>query len=109
MRKMRNLSLLASFVLTVLVPLTGIRVHKLASVVFLLLTVVHIIVYRNRLNGKHWGLLLAVAASFLTGLFGLIFEGYPIILALHRAGSIVLVFFLAIHMFLFHRRLLRSV
>lgn len=108
MKTILNLVLLVSFLLTILAPLTGIHLHKLASVVFLLLTVIHTVLYRKRLNGKRWALLLAVVASFLTGLLGMIFDAYPVVLALHRAGAIVLVFFLAIHIFVFHRRLLAS-
>lgn len=105
MKKFLNLALLVSFVLTILVPLTGIHVHKLASVLFLLLSVVHTIVYRKKLGAKRYGLLALVIVSFLTGLFGMIFDQYPIVLILHRVLSIGLVFFLAIHIFLFHKRM----
>ena len=37
MKKILNAALLVSFILTVLVPLTGVHVHKLASVLFLML------------------------------------------------------------------------
>ena len=50
-------------------------------------------------------MLVAVVLTFLTGLFGAILEKFPIILALHRASSIALVFFLAIHIFKFHKKL----
>lgn len=105
MKKFLNLALLVSFVLTILVPLTGIHVHKLASVLFLLLSVVHTIVYRKKLGAKRYGLLALVIVSFLTGLFGMIFDQYPIVLILHRVLTIGLVFFLAIHIFLFHKRM----
>lgn len=108
MKKLLNYALLVSFLLTVPVPFTGIHVHKLASTLFLLLTVAHTLVYRKKLNGKRWGLLAAVAASFLSGLFGMIFDGVPLILVLHRVGSIALVAALAIHIFVFHRRLRRK-
>ncbi len=105
MKKVLNLALLASFVLTILVPLTGIHIHKLASVVFLLLCVVHTIVYRKKLGAKMYGLLALVIVSFATGLFGMILDQYPIIMVLHRVISIALVFFMAIHIFMFHKRL----
>ena len=108
MKKLLNFALLASFLLTVLVPLTGLHIHKLASVLFLLLTVVHTAVYRKRLNGKRWMLLAAVVLSFLSGLLGMILDQYPLILALHRAGSILLACGIAIHIFVFHRRMLRK-
>ena len=108
MKKTLNIALLLSFAVTVLVPLTGIHLHKLASVIFLLLSVVHTVVYRRKLGLKRWLLLGLIIASFATGLFGMILDEFPLVLIAHRALSIVLVFFLAIHIFVFHRRLLRS-
>lgn len=104
--KLLNWLLLVSFVVTNLAPLTGLIVHKLASVLFLLLCIIHTVVYRKRLKRKTVLLLLVVAAAFLTGLFGLIYDEIPMILALHKAVSIGSVFFLAIHIFVFHRRML---
>ena len=105
MKKVLNISLLISFIVTVMVPLTGVHIHKLASVIFLLLSVVHTITYRKKLGSKRWLLLATVVVSFATGLFGMILDQFPIVLMLHRAISIVLVFFLAIHIFVFHKRL----
>lgn len=108
MKRLLNILLLISFFATILVPLTGVHIHKLASVLFLLLCIVHTVIYRKKLGAKTYALLGAVLLSFMTGLFGMILDQYPIILTLHRAGSIVLVFFLAIHIFVFHRRMLRK-
>lgn len=108
MKKFLNIALLVSFVVTILVPLTGVHIHKLASVIFLLLSVVHTIVYRKRLGAKRYLLLALVVVSFVTGLFGMILDQYPIVLILHRVISIGLVFFLAIHIFVFHKRLSRT-
>ena len=105
MKKLLNLLLLISFIVTVMVPLTGIHIHKLASVIFLLLCIVHTMVYRKKLQAKRWLLLVAVAVSFLTGIFGMILDQYPVVLVLHRCISIALVFFLAIHIFVFHKKL----
>ena len=105
MKKMLNLALLFSFLATILVPLTGVHIHKLASVLFLLLSLVHTIVYRRKLGVKRWLLLAAIVISFATGLFGMILDQIPVILMLHRAISIGLVFFLAIHIFVFHKKL----
>lgn len=104
MKKPLNIALLISFVVTVLVPLTGIHIHKLASVLFLLLSIVHTVAYRKKLGLKRWLLLGLILISFATGLFGMIFDHIPIVLILHRAISIGLVFFLAIHIFVFHRK-----
>lgn len=108
MKKLLNIALLLSFVVTILVPLTGIHIHKLASVLFLLLTVIHTIVYRKKLGFKRYLLLGAVIVSFATGLFGMILDQYPAILTAHRVISIALVFFMAIHIFVFHRKLIKT-
>ena len=100
-----NLLLLISFIVTMMVPLTGIMVHKLASVVFLLLCLVHTIVYRKKMNWKRFAILGIIVVAFCSGLFGMIMEEIPMILALHKAISIVSVFFLAIHIFVFHKKM----
>ena len=104
MKKLLNLALLISFIVTILVPLTGIHMHKLASVLFLLLSIVHTVVYRKKLGAKRWLLLGLILISFASGLFGMIFDHIPIVGILHRVISIALVFFLAIHMFVFHKK-----
>lgn len=105
MNRILNLSLLVSFVLTLLVPLTGIHIHKLASVLFLLLCIVHTVVYRRKLGRKRYLLLALILLSFLSGLFGMIWEQYPLILTAHRVLSIAVVFFAAIHIFVFRKKL----
>jgi hypothetical protein len=105
MKKLLNIALLVSFVVTVMVPLTGVHIHKLASVIFLLLSIVHTITYRKKLGAKRWLLLGLTIISFTTGLFGMILDQLPMVLILHRTISIALVFFLAIHIFVFHKKL----
>lgn len=105
MKKLLNLALLISFVVTVMVPVTDVHVHKMASVLFLLLTVIHTVVYRKGLGAKRFLLLGLVIISFASGLFGMIFDGYAWILVFHRVISIAVVFFCAIHIFVFHKKL----
>ena len=105
MKKILNIALLLSFAATVLVPLTGIPIHKMASVLFLLLSLIHTVIYRRKLGTKRWLLLSIIVISFATGLFGMILDHIPMVLILHRAISIALVFFLAIHIYVFHRKL----
>ncbi|MBO5097896.1 MAG: heme transporter CcmB [Agathobacter sp.] len=100
-----NLLLFISFILTMMVPLTGLIIHKLASVVFLLLCIVHTIVYRKKMNWKRWGVLGIIIIAFFSGIFGMVFEEFPVAMAFHRAISIASVFFLAIHIFVFHKRM----
>ena len=101
MKKILNIALFISFLVTIMVPLTGIHIHKMASVIFLLLSIVHTIAYRKKLCARRWLLLATIVISFFTGLFGMILDQIPIVLILHRAISIALVFFLAIHIFVF--------
>ena len=105
MKKVLNIALLISFVVTIMVPLTGVHIHKMASVIFLLLNIVHTITYRKMLVMKRWLLLGLILISFASGLFGMIWDQFPIVLILHRVISIALVFFLAIHIFVFHKKL----
>ena len=105
MKKLLNIALLISFVVTIMVPLTGVHIHKMASVFFLLLSIVHTITYRKKLGAKRWLLLGLILISFVSGLFGMILDQYPVVLVLHRVISIALVFFLAIHIFVFHKKL----
>ena len=104
MKKALNIALLISFVVTIMVPLTGVHIHKMASVIFLLLSIVHTITYRKKLGVKRWLLLGLILISFASGLFGMILDQYPVVLVLHRVISIALVFFLAIHIFVFHKK-----
>ena len=108
MKKVLNYLLLISFIVTNLVPLTGIAIHKMASVFFLLLCIVHTIIYGRQMQWKRWLLLGVIAISFASGLFGMILDEISIILALHKAISIASVYFLAIHIFVFHKRLKKA-
>lgn len=99
-----SIALLICFIVTVLVPITGIHVHKLASTLFLLLCVIHTITHRKGLGAKRFLLLAVIVITFATGLFGMILDQYPI-LHLHKVSSIVVVFFLAIHIFVYHKKL----
>lgn len=103
MKKLLNIALLISFVITIMVPLSGVHIHKLASTLFLLLSIIHTVTYRKNLGVKRWLLLIIILISFATGLFGMILDQFPIVLILHRSISIVLIFFLAIHIFVFHK------
>ena len=105
MKKILNIALLFTFAATILVPLTGVHVHKLASVIFLLLSLIHTVVYRKKLGVKRWLLLGIIVISFASGLFGMILDHIPAVLISHRVISIALVFFLAIHIYVFHRKL----
>ena len=103
--KVLNIALLISFMVTILVPITGVHVHKLASTLFLILCIVHTIIHRKKLGAKSIFLLAIILVSFLTGLFGMILDQYPIVLQLHKVVSIISVAFLAIHIFVYHKRI----
>lgn len=105
MKKILNITLFLSFTATVLVPLTGIPIHKMASVIFLMLSLVHTIVYRKKMGARRCLFLAAIVISLGTGLFGMILDHVPMVLIFHRAISIALIFFLAIHIYVFHKKL----
>lgn len=105
MRRVLNYLLAISFIVTILVPITGITVHKLASILFLLLALIHVFLYRKKVNYKYVLVIVLTVVSFILGILGLVMIEYPIVLTLHRTISIVLVCLLAIHIYRFHRRL----
>lgn len=104
MKRILNYLLAISFILTIMVPITGIIVHKLASTLFLVLALIHVFIYRKRLDLKYILIILTIV-SFVLGILGLIMVEHPIILTLHRTVSIVLIILLAIHLYKFHKRL----
>lgn len=105
MRRVLNYLLAISLVLTIMVPIMGIIVHKLASTLFLVLALIHVFLYRKRLDYKYILIIVLTIVSFVLGILGLIMVEYPIILTFHRTVSIVLIILLAIHIYKFHRRL----
>lgn len=106
MKKVLNFTLCLSFAVTCLVPVTGITLHKLAAAFFLLLSIFHLVLYRRKFSKKRWLLATVLLASFVSGLLGMIFDTVPLILAAHRVLSILLIFFLAIHIFIFRKSLI---
>lgn len=105
MKKVLNYLLAISFIITIMVPITGIIVHKLASTLFLVLALIHVFIYRKRLDLNYILIIVLTILSFVLGILGLIMVEYPIMLTLHRIVSIVLIILLAIHIYKFHRRI----
>lgn len=105
MKRILNYLLAISFILTIMVPIMGIIVHKLAATIFLILALIHVFVYRKRLDYKYILIIVLTILSFVLGILGLIMVEHPIILSFHRTVSIVLIILLAIHIYKFHRRL----
>ena len=105
MKKAFHIALLISFIVTILAPLTGIHIHKLASVIYLILALVHMGICRKKMGMKRWLLTGLVVLAFVTGLVGMILDQYPAILLWHRGISIAVVFFTAIHIFIYHRKM----
>ena len=68
---------------------------------FLVLCIVHAIVYRKKLSGKKYLMLSIIFIDFISGLFGMIYDTVPLILAVHKIVSIGCVFILAVHIFVF--------
>lgn len=105
MRRVLNYLLAISFIVTILAPITGIQIHKLASTLFLVLALIHVFLYRKKVDYKYVLVVVLTVVSFILGILGLVLVEYPIVLLLHRTISIVLVCLLAIHIYRFHRRL----
>lgn len=105
MKRVLNYLLAISFILTIIVPITGIIVHKLAATLFLILALIHVFLYRKRLDLKYILIIVLTVLSFILGIPGLIMVEQPIILTFHRTVSIVLIILLAIHLYKFHKRL----
>ena len=105
MRRVLNYLLAISFILTIMVPITGLIVHKLASTLFLVLALIHVFLYRKSLDLKFIFIIVLTILSFVLEISGLVLVEYPIMLTLHRTVSIVLIILLAIHIYKFHRRL----
>lgn len=105
MKKLINIFLILSFILTNLAPLTGLHIHKLASTVFLVLCVVHTLIYRKKCNKKQLAMLGIIFLAFASGILSMIFDHVLLIASLHTVISIGCVVFLAIHIFVFHRAL----
>ena len=57
------------------------------------------------LDLKYILIIVLTIVSFVLGILGLVLVEYPIMLTLHRTVSIVLIILLAIHIYIFHRRL----
>ena len=91
MKRILNYLLAISFILTIMVPITGIIVHKLAATLFLILALIHAFIYRKRMDLKYILIIVLTILSFVLGKLGLIMVEHPIILILHRTVSIVLI------------------
>ena len=70
MKRILNTLLFLTFILTLLVPITGVHIHKLASVIFLILCLVNTGVYWKKMNIFRFFVLGLIFEVFLTGLFG---------------------------------------
>ena len=105
MKKVFHHLLFLTFIITVLVPITGIQIHKLASTLFLILSFVHVIYYSKKMTVNKVLLLVLIIISLVTGIFGMIMDDIPVVLNSHKVLSISLVFFLSIHIFVYHKKI----
>lgn len=49
--------------------------------------------------------MIILVIAFVTGILGMILDQFSVILAFHKGISIVAMFFLAIHIFRFHKKI----
>ncbi|MDY2812834.1 MAG: heme transporter CcmB [Dorea sp.] len=103
-KKILHVLLLLSLILTISVPFTGIIIHKLASLIFLILCLVHTVVERKGMDKKKYLLLVLVLIDFISGIMGMILSELPWVLALHRVLSVIGACFLAVHLFVYHKK-----
>lgn len=96
-----NIWLFISLVLTIMVPFTGIYVHKLAATLFLILTIMHIYLNRKKLKAQKYLLLATLFISYISGIFVMIFDEYTFILTIHKVFTILLVIAVAVHILMF--------
>lgn len=104
-KKILQMLLVISLLLTIAVPVTGIIVHKLAALAFLILCVIHTFMERKNMNRYKYLLLAIVLIDFGSGILGMILKEMQWILGFHRVISIVSVGFLAIHLFVNRRKI----
>ena len=104
MRKVCNYILSISFILTILVCVTGVQIHKFAGTLFLLLCIFHTFQHRNKLNTKRYLLLMLILLCFMSGLFGMVFDAHPFLLILHKVLSLILIGFISIHVYVYHKK-----
>ena len=57
------------------------------------------------MNWKRFAVLGIVFIAFLSGIFGMIIDHIPMVLAFHKAISIGSVFILAVHIFVYHKKM----
>lgn len=108
MKRALNIFLFISFAAAIMPSVTGLHAHKLAASIFLLLGTVHMIIYRKKMERKRRLLLILILVSFFSGLFGMIFDQFSLLLHIHCVSSIVLIFFLAIHIYVFRKKFGRN-
>lgn len=108
MKNLLNKLLIIFFILTLMAPITGVIIHKMVSLLFLVLALVHTVINWNKMNIKRLFLLGIIILTFVSGVLGMIFKEYSIIMSLHTLMSIITVFFLAIHIFVFSSKLCKN-
>ncbi len=100
-----NILLLITFIITLLVPITGLIVHKISSCIFMLLTIIHTIIYHNKINYKHIILFVITIIVFICGMLAMIL---PLFINIHKVLSIIYVLFMGGHLFIYHKRLFKK-
>lgn len=102
MKKVWNYLLCMSLILTMLVFITEIWIHKLAATVFVVLCIYHCVKHKNRFNIKYILLFILVLICFVSGIVGMVSSPY---LIFHKVMALLLVCFLVVHVYMFHKSL----
>lgn len=98
--------ILAILFLICIVPfLTGMVIHKMVGCLFLIMIIVHLIIYRANMNWKKWLFFIYLLLVFILGIMA--FKNDAMIFNIaHKTTSILLIIFIVIHFYRYHRRIM---
>lgn len=105
LKRIISIGLVMSFALIFLVPITGIAIHKISSAIFLLLSIIHTLIYIKGMNIKKLLLLIIVLIAFISGIMAMLGEFW---LVVHRTIGIISIIAIAIHLFVYHKRIVKN-
>ncbi len=101
MKKILNILLLVTLVLSMLAPMTSVGLHKMVSTLFLVLCIIHSIKHKSNMKWSRIGLLSVTILAFISGFLALIFDHNTIFSSIHTVISIIIACFISIHIFVF--------
>lgn len=104
-KRIINIALLLSFILVFSVPITGLKIHKISSTIFLLLSIIHTLIYLKKINIKKILLLIIVLIVFISGIMSMFFDVW---INIHKFIGMISIMFIAIHLFIYHKKIIKN-